>query len=409
MISSHPLLSTISRASRVMDLPPEIIDMIVDHCHADKGTLLNLSLLARRWTASSRFHLFHGLTVRLDPQNLQAFSSLFDSPFCSVQPLIQRISYQASFKYSDDLISHLSAKGLAFPSVTNIDLQASSFEADYTSATPGAGVPSPLSVIFPNVRHLSLDKAFISCLSDFCETLDAFSNLERLSIGGTFLSASALGQCSTRRKLKRALDVELREGNSERLQSWILSSGFGYDIVSFGVVVSTEATGACAARFINEHCESLRRLNITFTHSYFLYQYFMDHVDFSRLLNLSSLTIGITPLHYPQLDDMIQTILSPLRNSRLETFTTHLLADCTLVRHTLASSEVSSWEDTMRWDMIDSLFKLPNFPCLSVLEMISAEGIPQESLTPVCASRGIHILHRRPSLSLSSGDLLREI
>ncbi|THH31097.1 hypothetical protein EUX98_g3094 [Antrodiella citrinella] len=44
-------------------LPPELIDTIIDYLHEDISTLRNFALVSRRWLKSTRYHLFHHVSV----------------------------------------------------------------------------------------------------------------------------------------------------------------------------------------------------------------------------------------------------------------------------------------------------------------------------------------------------------
>lgn len=48
--------------------PPELIDIIIDHLHADNKSLAACTLVCRSWLPSSRYHLFSTITVIAHPQ-----------------------------------------------------------------------------------------------------------------------------------------------------------------------------------------------------------------------------------------------------------------------------------------------------------------------------------------------------
>ena len=44
-------------------LPPELVDMVIDHLYTDKTTLAACTLVRRDWLAASRLHLFNDVIV----------------------------------------------------------------------------------------------------------------------------------------------------------------------------------------------------------------------------------------------------------------------------------------------------------------------------------------------------------
>lgn len=67
----------ISPSSGMPEFIPEIVDMIIDHLHDDKASLLTCSTVCRTWLPACRFHLFHTVTLN-DILNKSLFGN-----FCS--------------------------------------------------------------------------------------------------------------------------------------------------------------------------------------------------------------------------------------------------------------------------------------------------------------------------------------
>ncbi|KAK0475616.1 hypothetical protein EDD18DRAFT_1056690, partial [Armillaria luteobubalina] len=67
--------------SRTM-LPVELYNLIIDHLHDSKPSLLACSLVCRAWVPECRFHLFY--KVILGPDTADPFSQLLESPHATI-------------------------------------------------------------------------------------------------------------------------------------------------------------------------------------------------------------------------------------------------------------------------------------------------------------------------------------
>ncbi len=63
-------------------LPAELCNLIIDHLHDSKPSLLACSLVCRAWIPECRFHLFHNL--RLCRDTADSFFQLFKSPHATL-------------------------------------------------------------------------------------------------------------------------------------------------------------------------------------------------------------------------------------------------------------------------------------------------------------------------------------
>ncbi|KAK0239339.1 hypothetical protein EDD85DRAFT_906210, partial [Armillaria nabsnona] len=63
-------------------LPAELCNLIIDHLHDSKPSLLACSLVCRAWIPECRFHLFHNL--RLCRDTADTFFQLFESPHATL-------------------------------------------------------------------------------------------------------------------------------------------------------------------------------------------------------------------------------------------------------------------------------------------------------------------------------------
>ena len=81
-------------------LPPELIDMVIDHLYDDKVSLASCALVAKSWLNTSRLHLFHDLIIFHDraPEPFRAFTAFMtEKPFiCSLVKTLCINGYHAS-------------------------------------------------------------------------------------------------------------------------------------------------------------------------------------------------------------------------------------------------------------------------------------------------------------------------
>lgn len=69
--------------------PPEIVDQILDHLHADRTALETCALVCKDWLPTSRFHIFRSL--RLHSNNIDAFFAITSSPNCTLLGHVQHL------------------------------------------------------------------------------------------------------------------------------------------------------------------------------------------------------------------------------------------------------------------------------------------------------------------------------
>ncbi|KAG5642871.1 hypothetical protein DXG03_002016 [Asterophora parasitica] len=100
-------------------MPPELIDSIIDHAHADPALLAACSLVSKAWFPAARHHLFSN--AKLDAKNAPSFVNLIDSTFSTVAPFVRHIDAKDNCEGSrwvDSLFANLTS----LPSVTSISL-----------------------------------------------------------------------------------------------------------------------------------------------------------------------------------------------------------------------------------------------------------------------------------------------
>ena len=89
------------RLEQMMEaVPQEIIDMIIDYLHNDRGTLLVCALTCTAWTPRSYHHLFHSISIGfISNPTLNKFSTLIkllDNPHCTFAAHVRHLEILGS-------------------------------------------------------------------------------------------------------------------------------------------------------------------------------------------------------------------------------------------------------------------------------------------------------------------------
>ena len=72
-----------------MPLSPELIDIIIDNLHNDKGSLSACCLTSKQWVTSCRFHLFSKMTVT--PHRIPSLLHFLESHSTSIASLVRNL------------------------------------------------------------------------------------------------------------------------------------------------------------------------------------------------------------------------------------------------------------------------------------------------------------------------------
>ncbi|KAJ7613755.1 hypothetical protein DFH06DRAFT_1484577 [Mycena polygramma] len=128
-------------------LPPEVVDVIIDHLASDMEALRNCTFVARSWLPRSRHHLFHHLVIPLS--RLRRFLRRCEA----VGPAVVSLTFQASAGPWNHVAAKLCEKALSGTFMS------------YTSLT-----------------SLSIDGLHFSVFSNLAQLLAAFPRLETISL-----------------------------------------------------------------------------------------------------------------------------------------------------------------------------------------------------------------------------------
>ncbi|RDB29950.1 hypothetical protein Hypma_013913 [Hypsizygus marmoreus] len=179
-------------ASNNVTIPPENIDVIIDHLHADPATLRACSLVSRGWVSSSRYHLFSSVT--LDNWNGPSFLALLQSPSGpDIGALVQHLSLHTEkaldwfIKSIPVLSSHLQPTALTFDisNYTDPDDFEDDDEYEYGYRENRRRVRKDASVFlncFPTVTTLHLS-IYCDTFLEAAELISSFRSLKKLSLG----------------------------------------------------------------------------------------------------------------------------------------------------------------------------------------------------------------------------------
>jgi hypothetical protein len=74
---------------RRAQLPPELIDAIIELLHDDRLALATCALVRKSWVPASRHHLFSEITIV--PESSRSFARLLSSSMCTIPPAVQHL------------------------------------------------------------------------------------------------------------------------------------------------------------------------------------------------------------------------------------------------------------------------------------------------------------------------------
>ena len=168
-------------------LPGETVDNIFDHLYDDIPTLSASSLVCRAWVSSCRYHLFHTLKCKSDPDSRRAISHLHKWLLASpdVRPYIHTLKVvrhwgACSNIYVEDIEEVLQC----LPFLQNLSLVEVTIRSHDTSAD--------VSYVSPTGRDRRLRSLVILRCSTFedvpqplCRILGLFAEVDQLSILGS--------------------------------------------------------------------------------------------------------------------------------------------------------------------------------------------------------------------------------
>ena len=78
----------------IPELPPDVINIILDFLRPDKDALMACSLASTTWRPASQYHLFH--EIKLKPSDLQSFLDFADNSESNITAFVRRLIVRPS-------------------------------------------------------------------------------------------------------------------------------------------------------------------------------------------------------------------------------------------------------------------------------------------------------------------------
>lgn len=103
-------------------VPPELIDQIIDNIRSDERTLAACALVAKSWLPRSRYYLFQN--VKLDKSNMESFISILSAPHRTIAPYTRHLELNVSGILGDKMWAVKAARRLrALAAVRSLSLR----------------------------------------------------------------------------------------------------------------------------------------------------------------------------------------------------------------------------------------------------------------------------------------------
>ncbi|KAF5381600.1 hypothetical protein D9615_005424 [Tricholomella constricta] len=316
--------------SPIQPIPPDLVDQIIDHCHADKATLRILSRVCKTWKPASRYHLFS--SIRLDPLNLTPFLRLLKTPSSasSIGPLVTHLDLETDYNLPL-FIRAIPSLSKHLPQVRSLRLEIRNeeeiFEWKYGIRSPPRARQDLTGVflgIFPTITLLEL---WITCdtLLEVVGLSTSFPSLESLalSVHLTCESHSALEQDAATAPLASGLfsaePSRLRKLTLMRAEPYVIRWLLRHQPLprpsrlSMEISFMTNADISNTGRFLRGAGGDLQHLSLKSAESiYLLY----EHIELSNHDNLRSLAVHVwmyaVPVMIYLLSSLSSTVLEEL-------------------------------------------------------------------------------------------------
>lgn len=173
----------------MLQLPTEIIEIILDFLYDDPRSLAMCSRVGRNWVAACRFHIFHE-SISLTQRSSQQFIALAQHPLSTICMFVRGLEFDGALASGDReaistiqfshgycwLVNATAATMGRFPNLrslglTNFDLR--DFSADLISS---------FSSVFSNVTEFTLTAIEFASVSDVLDLTSTLPNLRHWSL-----------------------------------------------------------------------------------------------------------------------------------------------------------------------------------------------------------------------------------
>ncbi|KAJ7282795.1 hypothetical protein C8J57DRAFT_1499761 [Mycena rebaudengoi] len=175
----------------LLNLPPEIVHLIVNESQDDKKVLLSCSLVSVSWLAASRSHTFANVVFTLSSPTAKTFLGLLESPFCSFTNSVRDLFFP-SLRAELEFVLHAIVQLGRLSNVRTLRIQGGD------TFLPEIPMPvlDTLAFTFPEITTLSVSDGFPS-ISDAVRFISHFIALENLDFTPYAYSTSSAPDISS--------------------------------------------------------------------------------------------------------------------------------------------------------------------------------------------------------------------
>lgn len=241
----------------VPELPPELLDIIIDYGYSDRRMLATCALVCKAWLQSSRYHLFRTTVIRGNPGNdLKHFIDLLDSELNTFGDHIQHLTLCEYDRLPQDpiepqdgrpviwtAIAHHTLCLVCMPSVTSLTISTDRLLVHRRF------IKTPLHSLFPNVRDLAVKGVRFESSAQLMETISSFLCLERIT--------SLMFAC------RLSADAEFAHCPVPAQLSMVsIDFGFVYSPVSFNSQHQILRWATSGSPMTGVHCLALQRMGV---------------------------------------------------------------------------------------------------------------------------------------------------
>ena len=168
-----PIGTVLAEATMSLSLPPEILDLIVDHLHDEPTALRACCLVSKSWIPRTRIHLFDRVEFRLTGSYLESWMEAFPDPSNSPAHYV-RILHLTHFKIVTVAISDALPWVHSFNNIVDLRVVTVGQHDYHVSFAQFRGIS-------PTLKSLRLFYSFAP-LSEVLDLICSFPLLEDLSL-----------------------------------------------------------------------------------------------------------------------------------------------------------------------------------------------------------------------------------
>ncbi|GLB41259.1 hypothetical protein LshimejAT787_0904740 [Lyophyllum shimeji] len=363
----------------IHSIPPELIDLIIDHAHADRSLLAACSLVCKAWFPAARHHLFSN--AKLNAENASSFVNLINSASSTINPFVRHIDAKDNCE-SGRWVEDWFAKLTSLPFVTSIC---------FTSSCDTVLSQTTLRALRSFDRLVDL--RLVGCqFADFIEVQElicSFPVLQSIYLEADWPEPFAITPTET------SPSPHLRELYLRCEMSHILDWFLMQPHVAPVSKVTLHGLDAVELPVVGRYLQALGPVltHLTIFPSGSVYNSLSDHVNLSLNACLQYLKLVID-CDSPDLT-MARTFLSQVDSP--------LFDEVELSFYSVRQGPRLARE----WTDLDKLLATPKFSSMTrtTISAMSAAGLAKETL-PLCHQRGVLQVQRHYTISCSANSTL---